>query len=510
MKSESQSAFNGVVILTAALIIVKILSALYRVPYQNVLGDSGLYAYQQVYPLLALGAILSATAVPSALTQTLNADASAVKYTKILVCLQWMSLSIFVVCLAGAPWIAKLMGDEHLAPIIRVASTSFLFVGVLGVLRGYYQAHENMTPPAISQVIEQLIRVIIIFVAIGMFVFKGWNIYLAGALSIGGSALGGLGASLFLAAHRPFKLTWDKESDDIDWKQFFLAIVIFAISQLIVLLWQIVDSFTVIHTLKVAGLSFNQAITQKGTYDRGASFIQVGLIITTSFSFVLIPLLAKAVRNKEQYLISRYTNASLKVTVVISTAAGIGLINLLPSLNIVFFENNNLALTLSVYMLTVIFVSLIMMYIALLQVMHCERRIVSGLATGLACKVVLNITLIPFMHILGTSVSTVASLLLFACILHFKVRQLYNLNSMRRFTLKLGVAMLIMTVVVQCLMFLLPIHGRISGLVTLLISAIIGIVIVVITVVKLKILSYKEIKHLPLGDKIINMKRGRR
>ena len=50
-------------ILTLALVIVKVLSAIYRVPYQNILGDSGLYAYQQIYPIVALGMILSMNAV---------------------------------------------------------------------------------------------------------------------------------------------------------------------------------------------------------------------------------------------------------------------------------------------------------------------------------------------------------------------------------------------------------------------------------------------------------------
>ncbi|NJI14447.1 oligosaccharide flippase family protein, partial [Staphylococcus agnetis] len=56
---SSKSAFNGVVVLTLALIVVKILSALYRVPYQNILGDDGLYAYQQIYPIVALGVVLA-------------------------------------------------------------------------------------------------------------------------------------------------------------------------------------------------------------------------------------------------------------------------------------------------------------------------------------------------------------------------------------------------------------------------------------------------------------------
>ncbi|SUK32869.1 export protein for polysaccharides and teichoic acids [Staphylococcus aureus] len=69
---KHKEAFNGVVVLTAALIVIKILSAVYRIPYQNILGDTGLYAYQQVYPIVALGMILSMNAIPSAITQNIG------------------------------------------------------------------------------------------------------------------------------------------------------------------------------------------------------------------------------------------------------------------------------------------------------------------------------------------------------------------------------------------------------------------------------------------------------
>lgn len=117
-----------------------------------------------------------------------------------------------------------------------------------------------------------------------------------------------------------------------------MSILIYALSQLIVILWQVVDSFTVIHTLQVSGLSFDTAIRYKGIYDRGASFIQMGLIVTTTFSFVLIPLLTEAIHQRNQVLMNRYANASIKITVLISSAAGIGLINLLPLMNRVFLR----------------------------------------------------------------------------------------------------------------------------------------------------------------------------
>ena len=66
----NKPVFNSVFILTFTMLFVKVLSAIYRVPYQNILGDTGLYAYQQVYPLIAIVSVLSLNAIPSVVSQS--------------------------------------------------------------------------------------------------------------------------------------------------------------------------------------------------------------------------------------------------------------------------------------------------------------------------------------------------------------------------------------------------------------------------------------------------------
>ena len=85
---------------------------------------------------------------------------------------------------------------------------------------------------------------------------------------------------------------------------------------------------------------------------------------------------------------NRYANASLKITVTISVAAGVGLMNLLPLMNRVFFKNDVLTATLVIYMLTVICVSLIMVNIALLEVRRQSRLILITFAAGALLKLV--------------------------------------------------------------------------------------------------------------------------
>ena len=91
----------------------------------------------------------------------------------------------------GAETIAVAMGDIHLDKLLRVISFSFLLMPFLSVARGYFQGFNNMMPTAVSQVIEQTIRVsIIVFLSLFL-IAHGFDLYTVGAGAMLGS-IGGL------------------------------------------------------------------------------------------------------------------------------------------------------------------------------------------------------------------------------------------------------------------------------------------------------------------------------
>ena len=51
---DMKTFMKGASILTISAIIVKLLGAVYRVPFQNLVGDKGFYIYQQVYPFIGI------------------------------------------------------------------------------------------------------------------------------------------------------------------------------------------------------------------------------------------------------------------------------------------------------------------------------------------------------------------------------------------------------------------------------------------------------------------------
>ena len=65
MKNEQvKKTMKGALILSIASLIAKILSAVYRIPFENIVGNTGFYVYQQVYPIYGIGVAFALTGFP--------------------------------------------------------------------------------------------------------------------------------------------------------------------------------------------------------------------------------------------------------------------------------------------------------------------------------------------------------------------------------------------------------------------------------------------------------------
>ncbi|WP_318506374.1 oligosaccharide flippase family protein [Bacillus sp. T3] len=75
---------KGVFILTIGAILTKILSAMYRIPFQNMVGDVGFYIYQQVYPFYGLALVLTTNGFPVIISK-LYAEKKGMEAKKLLI-----------------------------------------------------------------------------------------------------------------------------------------------------------------------------------------------------------------------------------------------------------------------------------------------------------------------------------------------------------------------------------------------------------------------------------------
>ncbi|WP_283805108.1 oligosaccharide flippase family protein [Lentilactobacillus rapi] len=63
-KSKRKQVLAGTLLLTVASFIAKLLSAVYRIPFQNMVGNIGFYVYQQIYPIYGIGMTFALTGLP--------------------------------------------------------------------------------------------------------------------------------------------------------------------------------------------------------------------------------------------------------------------------------------------------------------------------------------------------------------------------------------------------------------------------------------------------------------
>ncbi|WLR41930.1 oligosaccharide flippase family protein [Bacillus carboniphilus] len=186
-RESSQKIITGAVVLTLSGIFVKILSAAYRVPFQNIVGDIGFYIYQQVYPFYGMAILLGTSAFPVIISKLIAESEKDPLHTKrdiIIVSFIFqlmVGLGIFLLLYLGAGWIAELMGDRQLEPLMKVVSISFLITPFISCIRGFYQGIGEMIPTALSQVVEQFIRVVFILAVSTYMVARGFSLYDAAA-----------------------------------------------------------------------------------------------------------------------------------------------------------------------------------------------------------------------------------------------------------------------------------------------------------------------------------------
>ena len=166
MKREVSRAIKGTWILTIASLFSELMSAIYRIPLQNIVGDRGYFIYQQVYPIYGIFSVLALSGLPVVISKTFAqqdspaAKSKLLKLTFTVLLAGCLALTIFL--WGSARYLAIFMGDPNLFHEIRAVSLTFLLVPFEATFRGYFQSDLEMTPSAISQILEQFIRIIII------------------------------------------------------------------------------------------------------------------------------------------------------------------------------------------------------------------------------------------------------------------------------------------------------------------------------------------------------------
>lgn len=509
---------KGASILTIAAIVVKILSAVYRVPYQNLVGDKGFYIYQQVYPFIGIFMIWTSYGFSVAVSKLLadcNRPGQAKKIMQIaFVYLFILSLTFFGILRGFAPFFANAMGDPELVALLRVSAYIVLIMPLLSVLKGHFQAYGEMVPVAVSSVGEQASRVIIVLIGTWIAVNAGASLYKAGEIAIWGAVIGEVAGVFILALY--YRGTFSGRAEKVKvWptvKELTIISVSVSASSLILLLFQLVDSFTILNALVNIGVDEQQAMAVKGVYDRGQPLVQMGILVATTLALAIVPLIAHHGSKKTGRGASPFIRVTYRTAFLFGLAAAIGLMLVLPYVNEMLFETREGSVTLMIFSAQIFWLSLILPLTAILQGAGKVKAPTLLLAVGFMVKLIGNKLLVPLYGVTGAAIASNIGFLVIVIFLLLYFKRVWKLIlAPVRFYRWLLIAAMGMAGLVLPWMFLgetilfahLP--TRISATIIALTSVLAGAILFLFIVLKSRIMLEKEWYLLPFGKRLAKL-----
>ncbi|MDR0876080.1 MAG: oligosaccharide flippase family protein, partial [Clostridiales Family XIII bacterium] len=162
------SFMYGAAILSGAGIVIKIIGACFRIPLANLIGGEGMGYYNAVYPVYTLLVVIATTGIPIAISRIVaehmtDGDPGGAHrvFRVALVLMGVIGICFFAALFFWAGPITNQMTNLSGAVYaMRAIAPALIFVPIMAAFRGYFQGMQNMKPTALSQIIEQIFRVV--------------------------------------------------------------------------------------------------------------------------------------------------------------------------------------------------------------------------------------------------------------------------------------------------------------------------------------------------------------
>ena len=510
---HKSSFVKGAFITTLGIVITKILGILYVIPFHAVIGDEGGALYGYAYTIYLLFMSLSSAGIPLAISklvseyQTLgyyNAKKRAFIIGKKIALI--LGALCFVILIVFAPLMAKMiLGDlvggntiKDVTLVIRIIATAILVVPILSVYRGYFEGHRFMSPPSISQVLEQLVRVLIIIFG-SYLAFKVFKLPLAVAVGVAllGATLGAFVSYIYLYIKK--RKNNSKFSEKImsvnepiiTNKQIFKKLMIYAVPFIMIdvfkAMYSYIDMNTVVKGLvNRAAFSVSEAETIMSMLSTwGAKFNMIILAISTGIVVSLIPNLTQSVVKNNQKDIEKKINQALNILLFLVVPMTIGISFLAKPVWALFYGASKYGSSVLAYFIFVgLFMALFTAVVSIVQVLKDYKIVFWSLFSGVILKLLLNYNLITAFYKMGlpayygvitaTILGYLVSFIICFVALHFKYKINYE-SSVKNFVNILCGTMVMMIVLLICKLFI-PVgsSSRIINLFIILIYTIIG------------------------------------
>ena len=432
--SKGESFLKGTVILTIAGFVVKVIGSLNWIFVSRILGGEGIGLYQMAFPIYFFAMTVSQAGVPVAIS-IITAERVALKdiygaKRVFHISMAFMLVSGIIFSLLtyfSAGWLIdfQFIRDPRAYKAVVVLAPTVFFVTLLASSRGYLQGWQRMTPTAVSQIVEQIFRVITMILL--AYLLLPWGLdYAAAGASLG--ALAGAVTGLIVLVYYHWRLNRDIERDygvvepdpDIPqertWKiikRIFQLSLPVSASSLMLPVVSNLDLMIVPQRLEVAGYSVNEA-TELFGYLTGMAvpLVNLACLITASMAMSIVPVIseARALRNKQK--IYDTTSMSVRISNIVCFPAFVIVFVLATPISSLIYNAPGAGPAVMIWAVSIVLLGLHQVQTAILRGPGHRNLPMVNMILAAAAKVLLNwnLTAIPWLGIMGSAWATAADM----------------------------------------------------------------------------------------------------
>lgn len=273
---------RGTMLLTGATFLSKFLGMIYVIPFNELVGETGGTLYGFAYVPYNILLSISTVGVPLAVSKmvskynTLEDYETGVRIFRAgIVLMLFTGFIAFIIMFFSAEFLASKMitstSDDgvtvaDVTKVMRMVSFALLIIPAMSIVRGFFQGYQSMGPTALSQVVEQIARIMFLLIAT-FFVIKVYDGTIATAVGFAtfSAFIGGLASCFVLFVYWQRRkgnikhhLDGQVHRSNIPLKKLFYELFSYAgpfiLVGLATSLYQLVDMFTFERAMVAIGL----------------------------------------------------------------------------------------------------------------------------------------------------------------------------------------------------------------------------------------------------------------
>jgi len=507
---KKNSFMEGAVIATLGIIVVKIIGLIYVIPFNSIIGEKGGALYGYAYNIYMLFLSISSAGFPFAISK-LTSEYNALGYknaikdtyniaTKLILLISFV---IFILLFIFAPQIGHLIiGDStggnsigDIAFVIRMVSFAILIIPFLSVSKGFLQGHKYIKPTTDSQIIEQVVRVIIIIVgSYAALKILHTDLKIAVGIAVSGAFFGGLVAYLFLRRKiKKANLLPEKVDDkkQISKKEIIKKIIGYSIPfimvSLIYNLYNTVDMILVSRTMSdILHMSITRVESVLSVFTTwGVKLNNILLAVTTGLTTSLIPNIVASFTKGDMNDVNSKFNKALQCTILIIVPATLFLSLLVNPVWMLFYGKSTYGpIVYKIFVYTALFGGLHSVVVNTLQGLSKYKLVILSVLTGLIINTLCDVPFMLLSHKLGFDVSYGAiiaamlgytvSMLLSLSILHYKYNFSFKETINRTPSFMISIIVFVLSIILLKQIIPTNLNGRLVQIPILLIYGIIS------------------------------------